>query len=381
MRIETARGAQESLSAQHIVDARQAAAKSVCRVENRGVGVRQSGVPLEPLGGEVASTAGLLDLGEEFHGALRPDAPLAQQPPGNESSAAAEAKRREQIHDDVVVVAGIEGDILAAGRTDGANDVERLVAVERRDLDRHHLGNLGKRAPEPMRKDASAHGRLQVEPDQRDLAGDLPAMLQDGLLRIPIPRAEAQESGGITQIAGEPCFPDRLGGAAAKPGNQDEPVIEAGVGRGGGGQFEHRSEQAMRGIADRELRRVHAHGHTAGARGGVVAYQGALMPLVPATAAIEREGQRREHLSLGQVRAELRGAKRTDHRVTKELLKSGRGGQANYSGPAAADQVRSQPARRRRLRSSVGRSACECSRHHGPWNPAARPSWNAARRS
>ena len=49
----------------------------------------------------------------------------------------AHRERRHQVEHDVVVVAGVERDpVLGAGRDDAADDVERAIAVERRDLDR-----------------------------------------------------------------------------------------------------------------------------------------------------------------------------------------------------------------------------------------------------
>ena len=56
-----------------------------------------------------------------------------------------QAERRHEIADDGVVVAGVERDVVAAGVDDRADDVERLIAVERRDLDRHDAPISAKR--------------------------------------------------------------------------------------------------------------------------------------------------------------------------------------------------------------------------------------------
>ncbi len=52
----------------------------------------------------------------------------------------------DEVGDDGVVVAGVEGDVVPAGVDDGADHVERLVAVERGDLDGDDVGDLGEAA-------------------------------------------------------------------------------------------------------------------------------------------------------------------------------------------------------------------------------------------
>ena len=70
---------------------------------------------------------------------------------------ALEAERRDEVADDVVVVAGVERDVVAARFGDGADHVERLIAIERRDLDRHDPRNLRETPPERVRQRPSAH--------------------------------------------------------------------------------------------------------------------------------------------------------------------------------------------------------------------------------
>ena len=62
------------------------------------------------------------------------------------------------------------------GFGDGADDVERLVAVERRDLDRDDVGDLREAPPERVRQPPPADRRLQVEADERDHAPRRAAM-------------------------------------------------------------------------------------------------------------------------------------------------------------------------------------------------------------
>ena len=58
----------------------------------------------------------------------------------------AQIERQREIEQDVVVIAGIERDAVErAGGRDAAQDVERAVAVERRDLDGDDVVDLAKR--------------------------------------------------------------------------------------------------------------------------------------------------------------------------------------------------------------------------------------------
>ena len=87
------------------------------------------------------------------------------------------SERRHQVEHDVVVVSGVERDAVSAPAADhAADDVERAVAVERRDLDRHDLFDLGETAPEIRRQWNAADGGLQVEADERHDAGNGAAM-------------------------------------------------------------------------------------------------------------------------------------------------------------------------------------------------------------
>ena len=58
-------------------------------------------------------------------------------------------------------------------------------------------------------------------------------------------------------------------------------------------------------VADLELRRVHAHGETAGARGHVVARQGALVLLVEPAGPVERQRLGGDDVTGEEVGAEV----------------------------------------------------------------------------
>ncbi len=57
-------------------------------------------------------------------------------------------KRGEQVGQNVVVIAGVQRDVHSAGIGHRAYDVQRLIAVERRNLDRHHVLNFREPSPE-----------------------------------------------------------------------------------------------------------------------------------------------------------------------------------------------------------------------------------------
>src|SRR5690606_10682321 len=96
------------------------------------VEVGEAGVDRGPFGGAAPVR---LDRGEKLDGTLRPDGPLAQQPADDARGGRTEEEGSEEIVDDVVVVAGVEGEVPASAVGDGADHVEGGVAVEGRDLD------------------------------------------------------------------------------------------------------------------------------------------------------------------------------------------------------------------------------------------------------
>ncbi len=73
----------------------------------------------------------------------------------------------EEVHNDVVVVAGVER-YVAAGFGYGADNVERLVTIEGGDLDGDDVFDFGEFFPEFVTENAAADGWLQVETDDGD---------------------------------------------------------------------------------------------------------------------------------------------------------------------------------------------------------------------
>src|SRR5262245_11949686 len=91
-------------------------------------------------------------------------------------------KRCEQVHDDVVVVAGVECDV-AAGFGDGAHDVDRPIAIEGSDLDGDDIFDFHKFAPEAVREDAAADGWLQIKSEDGKNLRDGPAVREKSGVR------------------------------------------------------------------------------------------------------------------------------------------------------------------------------------------------------
>jgi len=58
----------------------------------------------------------------------------AGDPPLDGAAAEVESVRRQEIDDDRIIVSRVKGDVVAARLGDCPDRVERLVAVERRDL-------------------------------------------------------------------------------------------------------------------------------------------------------------------------------------------------------------------------------------------------------
>lgn len=113
-----------------------------------------------------------MTLAEEFDGAASPNGPMAEEA-ANDAALDSfpirlKGEGREEIEDDVVVVAGVKSDVFAAGFGNGADDIECLVPIERRDFDGDDVFDFSELTPEIERENAAADGGLQVEADDGD---------------------------------------------------------------------------------------------------------------------------------------------------------------------------------------------------------------------
>ena len=208
---------------------------------------------------------------------------MPQQPADDSPLSAAQSKRREQVHHDVVVIAGVERDVVTPRVDHGADNIDRLIAIERRDLDRGNIFDLGKLPPERVGQNSPAHRRLKIETDQRNHPRNLAAMIEHLRFACIAHRSETEQAGVISKIAGQ-CrrFTGRLLRFAADTGDLHQRCLAPAIGTGHffRGQRQHRLEQTDARLANRKLRGVHAHRQPAGAGRDVITRQPPLPPLV-----------------------------------------------------------------------------------------------------
>src|SRR2546430_7647633 len=102
--------------------------------------------------------------------------------------------RSEQVHDDVVVVSGVEGD-FAAGFGDGADDVKSLVTIEGSDFDGGDIFDFGELAPEFVREDAATDGGLKIKADDGNNLCDGATVREENGVTCMRKRGEAEEAG------------------------------------------------------------------------------------------------------------------------------------------------------------------------------------------
>src|SRR5207249_697952 len=87
---------------------------------------------------------------------------------------------REQVDDDAIVVARIEGHLgVPPAFGQGAQDVKSLVTVKRRHLDSHDILHFKELPPEFEFQDAAADCRLQVESEHGNNFSDRVAVLEE----------------------------------------------------------------------------------------------------------------------------------------------------------------------------------------------------------
>jgi len=170
--------------------------------------------------------------------------------------------------------------------------------MERRHLDGDHVVDAGKAAPEFGIQHHAAHGRLQVEADQRDFGGHRFAMRDDGIHAGILHGGEAEQPGVIAQLHRGLRFLHRLRGLACQSADHDEWTVGPGFRvfhRGG----EHGFVQAD--LADGELRGMHADRQTARTGIDIIAAERALALAVELAVSIQRQRMRGDRHALAQI--------------------------------------------------------------------------------
>jgi hypothetical protein len=217
---------EEALAAEDLVEAGDAAGESVGGVEEGGIGVGDLHVEAEEVNGDGIADAGELAGLKDLDGLLGPDAPVSEEATDDAAFdvtvADLEAEGGDEVGDDVVVVAGVEGDVVAAGLGDGADDVEGLVAVEGGHLDGDDVLDLGEAAPEGVGEGAAADGGLEVEADDGQDVGDGAAVGDELVVGGGLEGGEGEEAGVVAEIFEEGGFGGGLAGVAADAADSDE---------------------------------------------------------------------------------------------------------------------------------------------------------------
>ena len=155
------------------MDPRDAAGKAVGGVEKGAVAVGDLGRPGEQLRRDLRPAAVLREFREELRRLAGPDRPVAEQAARKALAAdlpvfVGKGVLGEKVDDDVVVVAGVEGDLPAPGGEGGRPDqLEGLVAVEGRALDGDDVFDRADLLPLIVGEHPPADRRLEVKADDR----------------------------------------------------------------------------------------------------------------------------------------------------------------------------------------------------------------------
>ena len=214
---------------------------------------------------------------QQRDGGARIDRPMPEEPADEPQRLPVDVERRRKIGDDGIIVAGVEAHVIAPRQRHGADHVERLIAVEGGDLDRHHRGDLEKPAPESMRQHPPPDRRLEIEADQWNHLRHRPAMIEECGF-VSCNPGQAQQPGVVAELCEERSLGRRLPGRPTDPADRHH--RPAGPADLLGCEFEDRPQQADVRIADRKLGGVDTNGQAAGTGGEVIASQGPLPTLV-----------------------------------------------------------------------------------------------------
>ena len=161
---------EQPLAAQDLVDARRCSRRRRCATSKRAALASVSCWPRasssrapRPSASRAAFTASSSSTARRVHTAHWPS-----RPPAKPTRCGLRPGSRQQVGHDRVVVAGVERHIAGpAALRQRAHHVERLVAVEGRDLDGHDVLDLQEAPPELGVQDPPAHRGLEVEAEER----------------------------------------------------------------------------------------------------------------------------------------------------------------------------------------------------------------------
>ena len=143
-RIQAPDAFQQALPAQDLVASGDDAMEVVGDIENGGVAVGHLRIEGEQIVGDRAGLHRSMYPRQQFDRALHPNAPMPQQSALdahlNWVAVRLDDKWRQQIEHDVIVIAGIKGHaVLGCGFDHATHHIQRPIAIERCDLDRHWI--------------------------------------------------------------------------------------------------------------------------------------------------------------------------------------------------------------------------------------------------
>src|SRR5215472_17033393 len=266
VRIKAPDAFEQSLAAEDFVQTGGAAGKTIGGVEQCCVCVRDFDTPAKKLRWNSGfSFDHSVAFVEEFHCLASPDSPMTEKAADDaafdEEAVRPENKGSEQIHYDVVVVTGIQGDV-AAGFGDSAYDIEGLVAVERRDFDGDDVFDLRELAPEFVGENAAADGRLQIETNNRQNLRHTAGMSEKLYVARILESGEAQKACVVTKFSEDAGFASSLRCVSADSTDAQERNRTAAIStiHFFSGDFQDGLEEADARLADGELRSVNADG-------------------------------------------------------------------------------------------------------------------------
>src|SRR5271157_1259258 len=100
---------------------------------------------------------------------FRPHCPLAEEAACKANSISTKIKFSQKIEKNVVVISCVERDFSSTpGFGYGASDIERVIAVERSNLDCDQVFNFRQPAPEFVGQNTTSNAALQVKPHDGD---------------------------------------------------------------------------------------------------------------------------------------------------------------------------------------------------------------------
>jgi hypothetical protein len=135
--IQAPPASQKPLSAENLVDARDASVEMMCNVKERCIHVRHLCISQEPLRiDRLRRLHNPMEFSLQLHSASRPHCPMSKQTAGEPKRLSAELEPGDQVQDNMIVIARIESNLAcAAGCSDSPQNILGGIAIEGSNLD------------------------------------------------------------------------------------------------------------------------------------------------------------------------------------------------------------------------------------------------------